>query len=169
MPDLNIFTHFSRDISSISLPNRFNYPFSYQPHPLAVAAAEELMENLDQLKDHDFGLNGSNEGLGKMFGVLVVKDLSGNLGYLSAFSGKLSGGNHYDGFVPPVFDTMDEKGFYRIGEEAINKVNRTISILESEEMYINLISSLNQITQKAEVELSTMKSDFNTSKKKGIC
>ncbi|MBK9565125.1 MAG: RNA pseudouridine synthase [Saprospiraceae bacterium] len=165
MPDLNIFTHFSRDISSISLPNRFNYPFSYQPHPLAVAAAEELMENLDQLKDHYFGLNGSNEGLGKMFGVLVVKDLSGNLGYLSAFSGKLSGGHHYDGFVPPVFDTMDEKGFYRIGEEAINKVNRTISILESEEMYINLISSLNQITQKAEVELSTMKSDFNTSKK----
>lgn len=161
----SFFNRFKRDVRDISIPNRFNYPFSYQPHPLAVIAAEELMEKLDQLKDHDFGLKGSDEGLGKMFGVLVVTDLSGNIGYLSAFSGKLNGGNHYEGFVPPVFDTLDKNGFYRVGEEAINKVNRTISALESDEKYIHLISTLDQISQEADIELRTMKSDFNTSKK----
>jgi tRNA pseudouridine32 synthase/23S rRNA pseudouridine746 synthase len=38
-----------------------------------------------------------------MFGVLVVKNTSGDLGYLSAFSGKLAGSVHQKGFAPSYF------------------------------------------------------------------
>ena len=164
MVEDRFFTYFKKDISHISPPERFNYPFCYTPHPLAVTAAEELMDQLTQLKDHDFGLTDDNGGLGKMFGVLVVADASGKLGYLSAFSGKLSGGNHYRGFVPPVFDTLDESGFYRLGEEEINKVNQAIFELESDETYLILKDAIIQLNLDAKTELNQLKSEFCASK-----
>jgi len=41
---------------------------------------------------------------GKMFGVLVVREPGGRLGFLRAFSGMLAGRWDLPGFVPPVFD-----------------------------------------------------------------
>ena len=99
--------------NQFTIPDTFNFPFNYIPHPIALYAAEKLKERILSLKlnEHDF-----DEEVGKMFGVLVVRNQVGEIGYIAAFSGKLGGGNHFDGFVPPVFDTLDEKGFYRIGE-----------------------------------------------------
>src|SRR4051812_1066473 len=41
---------------------------------------------------------------GKMFGVLVVEQPGGGLGFLRAFSGMLAGRWEVAGFVPPLFD-----------------------------------------------------------------
>ena len=44
-------------------PERFTYPFCYEPHPLCLLAAEEVKQEIARI----------NPTEGKMFGVLVVK------------------------------------------------------------------------------------------------
>lgn len=144
----SFFTPFTTSVEGIPLPDRFNFPFYYEPHPLALLAAKELQEYLLTQTDwqHNFGLEPGMEGLviGKMFGVLVVRNSSGTLGYLSAFSGKLAGGNHHPRFVPPVFDILTEDGFFRKGEEIVSSINRRIEELESGPELLELRTALQQ-------------------------
>jgi tRNA pseudouridine32 synthase / 23S rRNA pseudouridine746 synthase len=123
-------------LPDVALPERFTFPFQYEPHPFALTAAAELQQYLQEQQSlhHNFGLETDREGVvyGKMFGVLVVQHNSGTLGYLAAFSGKLGGKNHHEGFVPPVFDILDEQGFYRKGEAELNQLNRRIEALEQD-------------------------------------
>ena len=74
-------------INEIALPDRFTFPFYYEPHPLAKIAAAELECYLETQTDlnHNFGLTTGKEeaAIGKMFGVLVVLDTAGKPGYLS--------------------------------------------------------------------------------------
>ncbi len=131
------FTRFSKSIEAHSLPERFTYPFEYEPHPLSVLAAEELQNHLETQTDweHNFGLEEGKEGkvIGKMFGVMVVKNEEGEIGYLSAFSGKLTGGNHHNGFVPPVFDALTEGSFLNKGMEQLTKMGAAIKDLQSKD------------------------------------
>ena len=129
-----IFHLFSSDIRKIASPEQFTYPFFYQPHPLTEAAAKELQSFL--LKGtlvHNFGM-GAHESLieqGKMFGVLVVNDSSGNLGWLAAYSGKLS--EEPQGyFVPPVADIHAAQSFYKKGEAELNDMSAAIAALEQD-------------------------------------
>ena len=86
------FQHFKTDISNINLPEKFTFPFYYEPDDLAKIAVRELQEYLEDQKDfqHDFGLQDSKNSIaiGKMFGVLVVQNKFDKIGYLTAFSGK---------------------------------------------------------------------------------
>ncbi len=68
------FTCFQQPIESYSLPERFTFPFYYEPHPLCEIASQQLQQHLETQTDwqHDFGLD-SDEGRGKMFGVLIEK------------------------------------------------------------------------------------------------
>lgn len=133
------FHPFLSDIEGIELPTVFAYPHFYSPHPLAKIAASELQDWLTKAThlNHTFGLENEQaiegiESIGKMFGVLVVQDPQGNLGYLAAFSGKLGNSNSVAGFVPPVFDTLDPKGFYKKGEEQLNEINQRVFSLEND-------------------------------------
>ncbi len=54
--------------SDIPKPERFTYPFCYEPHPLCLMAAEEVKQEIARI--------GPKEG--KMFGVLVVKQGGGS-------------------------------------------------------------------------------------------
>jgi tRNA pseudouridine32 synthase/23S rRNA pseudouridine746 synthase len=107
---------FGSDISQIDLPEKFTFPFYYEPHPIALRAVGELQEYLLVQTDfnHDFGLNEevAESALGKMFGVLVVSDAKDQLGYLTAFSGKLGDQNVHTPFVPPVFDMLEEESYF---------------------------------------------------------
>lgn len=127
------FTPFSLSTDAYSLPERFTFPFYYEPHPLCELAAEQLQKHLTEqtMWHHDFGIEGSNttkasqpvnssslaskatKERGKMFGVLVVQNQQGELGFLSAFSGKIADQNLLPGFVPPVYDMLAEDSFYR--------------------------------------------------------
>ena len=88
------FQHFKTTTSGIALPEKFTFPFYYEPHLLAKIATLEVQEYLEHQTDfeHNFGLKNSSNALavGKMFGVLVVKNEHNKIGYLTAFSGKLA-------------------------------------------------------------------------------
>lgn len=131
------FNVFSVPVDKYSIPERFTYPFEYTPHPLSILAAEELQNHLQTQTDweHNFGLVEGQEGkvIGKMFGVLVVKNEYGELGYLSAFSGKLAGGNHHPGFVPPVFDALTEGSFLNEGMARLTSMGATIKEFQSQD------------------------------------
>lgn len=133
----SIFQTFKTTISGILLPEKFTFPFYYEPHELSLIAARELQEYLETQTDfeHNFGLNPNQKGLviGKMFGVLVCENQAGELGYLWAFSGKLAEVNHHNYFVPTIFDMLQEDGFFRKEEAVLNGINREIEILENSE------------------------------------
>lgn len=132
---LPIFRKFKSSIEGISIPVEIDNPFNYSPHPLALLACEELQMHLltQQEWEHDFGLNDLENGRGgKMFGVLVVSSAEGEIGYLSAFSGKLAGGNHPSGFVPPIFDYLYEGSFLNKGMVELSSIVKEIESLEKD-------------------------------------
>lgn len=132
---LDCFRLFKASTAGYTLPDKFTFPFCYDPHPLSELAAQELQQHLEQEADwaHNFGLDPAQEGMviGKMFGVMVVQTPDGNLGYLAAFSGKVAGGNHHKGFVPPVYDILAEDGFFVKGERILNRINKEVAALEA--------------------------------------
>ena len=104
--------------NNLPLPQLFTYPFHYTPHPLCVKAAEEVQQYLQTRTDWHEELQ-----QGKMFGVLVVKNPTGEVGYLAAFSGNLAGSNHHDYFVPPVYDLLNPDGYFKEEEARISAIN----------------------------------------------
>ncbi len=139
---MNYFQHFKEDISAIELPKKFTFPFYYEPHLLSKIAVKELQEYLENQTDfeHNFGLNSTSSDLpiGKMFGVLVVKNKQNEIGYLAAFSGKLADKSLPEKFVPPVFNMRTEGSFYIKGENEIDEINRQIGALEKDRIYLSL-------------------------------
>ena len=101
--------------SDIPKPERFTYPFCYDPHPLCLMAAEEVKQEIERI--------GPKEG--KMFGVLVVEgsekreERSEKLGFLAAYSGLLEGRNDWEYFVPPVYDAQQPDGYFKTKEREI--------------------------------------------------
>jgi tRNA pseudouridine32 synthase/23S rRNA pseudouridine746 synthase len=128
------FTHFTSSTEKYNLPERFTFPFYYQPHPLCMLAAQQLQSHLATQTQwqHNFGLfDDPNNIIGKMFGVLLVKDVQGELGFISAFSGKLAQQSHIACFVPPVFDLLAEDSFFLPEQVVINTLNEKIKVLEN--------------------------------------
>ena len=100
-----------------------------------------------------------------MFGVLVVEDEAGKLGFLAAFSGNLDGRNHHDYFVPPIYDMLRPGDFFRRGEAEISAINRTIKERESGEKYQSAKAALERATCDAEHALSELKAQLKERKK----
>ncbi|WP_231388315.1 RluA family pseudouridine synthase [Sphingobacterium hungaricum] len=149
MPQVEQFFHlFRSDISQLPVPEKFTFPFYYEPSELAKCAALELQDYLNGQTDfaHNFGLDDKEDGLqiGKMFGVLVVKNSEGKLGYLAAVSGKLGGKNQHTFFVPPIFDMLTTNSFFLLEEDEINQLNRSIEHLEESEKLENAKESLEE-------------------------
>lgn len=162
------FQPFTTDISGISLPEKFTFPFYYQPHPLSKIAASALQNYLETQIDfeHNFGLDEKQTGLviGKMFGVLVCQNEEGKLGYLWAFSGKLANENHHNYFVPTVFDMLTENSFFRKEEELLNAYNRKIENLEKNSDYHTTLENFKQAKIQAESELQQQKTRIKEQK-----
>ncbi|MDB4297812.1 RNA pseudouridine synthase, partial [Flavobacteriaceae bacterium] len=68
------FTNFKTDVQSYELPEKFTFPFYYEPHPLSIVASKELQYYLENQTDWEqrFSESQDLEGkvIGKMFGVL---------------------------------------------------------------------------------------------------
>ncbi len=151
------------------LPQKLDYPFYYDPKPLAVEAAKRLQARLEQENfNHNFGIGQTERGnvIGKMFGVLVVQTSSGEIGYLAAFSGKLGDKNHHEGFVPPVFDILEEDGFFKKGEVELNQLNRKIESIENSQEFSESIQFLEQFKKESEEKISQFKSYLKSEKQK---
>ncbi len=143
---------FACDISPIELPSQFTWPFHYTPHPLCRLAAAEVEEYLRSRQDW-----AEEIAEGKMFGVLVVRDKEGEIGFVAAFSGNLAGSNLHAYFVPPVYDMLRPDDFFRREEAEISAINRKVEHLEQSEEYAVARQKLSDAKAEADSELSALK------------
>ena len=166
---MNYFQNFKAAVSKIALPEKFTFPFYYEPHPLAKIATNELQEYLENQTDftHNFGLSKKETSLpiGKMFGVLVVKNKQNKIGYLAAFSGKLADKSLPSKFVPPVFNMRTAGSFYLKGEAEIDEINKQLSILKTDEDYISRKKSFQKTLKKIDTDLALGREKLKLHKK----
>ena len=165
----SLFQLFPKSILTEKIPEKFTFPFYYEPHKLSVIAANELQNYLETQTDfeHNFGLDEKQKGMeiGKMFGVLVAQNQNGELGYLWAFSGKLAESNHHPKFVPTVYDMLDDNGYFKKEEIILNQYNAEIKALEQNHDYLSAIQHLEQTKFQAEKEIFTQKEKIKLGKK----
>lgn len=163
------FTTFSQSVEHIPLPERFTFPFYYEPHKIAVVAVKELQAYLTTQTEweHNFGFEGDDKAtaIGKMFGVLVVEDADGNLGYLAAFSGKLANSNQYERFVPPIFDMLDEQGHFKTQERKLNTFSAQIKEAEKNPLIEDAQKRLASIEIEAEEAVQAAKVTLKAAQK----
>lgn len=133
------------DISGISVPEMFTFPFCYTPHPLVEMAAGCLRSYLDKRADLADELQS-----GKMMGVLVVENSAGGVGYLAAFSGNLSHSNDHDFFVPAVYDILRPDGEFKRREAEITEINRRVDQAERCEAMAEARSAVDEVRMRGE-------------------
>ncbi|MFI3322191.1 MAG: pseudouridine synthase [Rikenellaceae bacterium] len=144
-----MFHSFKCDISLLEIPTKFTYPFYYTPHKLTLLAREELVEYISTREQWQKELQ-----QGKMFGVLVAESKEGEIGYFAAFSATLDGKNHHQFFVPPVFDMLEDGGYFRENERLISAINSQILEIENSEEYIKRAKNLAEIKEFAVQQIS---------------
>ena len=152
---------FIHPIDSIPLPERFTFPFHYTPHPLCVLAAEETQAYLKSRTDWTDELR-----KGKMFGVLIVRNQTNDLGYLAAFSGNFLGRNVHDFFVPPIYDLLQPDGFFRIEEDQISAINQRIKRLQTDEDFANAKQQLQDESKKIKQAILSAKEEMKVAKRR---
>lgn len=146
-------------------PRMFTFPFNYVPHPWVMQAADELKYYLDNRQDLDYAFGHDDHSVGKMFGILVVENYNCEIGYLTAFSGKINEKNQLPGFVPPVFDVLDPKGDFKQVEAQLNQLNAKIESLENAADLQELINELQRIEIRFQTEWSALKKTHQAAKK----
>jgi tRNA pseudouridine32 synthase/23S rRNA pseudouridine746 synthase len=145
-----MFIPFTQEVQRQEKPERFTFPFYYEVHPLAMQAVALLQQRLrEESFDHDFGFDRQERlgAIGKMFGVLVVQNSQGELGFLAAFSGKLGNSNDHKGFVPPVFNLLEAQGFFRLEEQEIHQLTLQLEELENSQELNRLKDEELKVTQ----------------------
>ncbi len=156
------------NLANVSLPSRFTFPFFYQPHPLAIEACQQLQQRLtnnsrwNELYDVDSQgelTDTETPHRGKMFGVLVVTNASGELGYLSGFSGKIDDSNHHSGFVPPVYDMLADDSFFADEMTLLNRLRDELDKLTNNPKKSSLEQQLLHLKSQADSEIKTLQAD----------
>ncbi len=150
---------YSKPISHIALPERFTWPFHYRPHELSRLAAEQVQSYIAERKEWAEELS-----KGKMFGVLVVRDKQGELGFLAAFSGNLAGSNCHEYFVGPIYDMLQPNDFFRKEEYEISQINKQIASLTSSKEYIDAKLNLEQVKVSTTNEIAKLKAQMHNRK-----
>ena len=98
-----------------------NNPFYYTPSARCEEAAMVILKHIQDHPEWHEEVRG-----GKTFGVLITESET-----LYAYSGQMLGRYDIDGFVPPVFDYLDEKGYFKIHEVEIVNINKEIDRLSA--------------------------------------
>ncbi len=140
---------------TLEIPGRLPDPLNPAPHPLARLASKYLRAKLDQTPLLSQQLH--RDGCGKMFGVLVVREPSGRVGYLSSFSGMLNRQWIVPGFVPPVFDADEQAAFLREGEVRLLEFSRLIENHLLNPARLGAVELLADLKRKCEREISTLR------------
>lgn len=145
------FTTFNENIDNLALPEQFTFPFYYKPHPLAVAAAKQLQQ---QLKKLDKAILDTDDiDAGKMFGVLVVQDESQQLGFISAYSGQIAGIDEQLHFTPNVALKHIDDAEFSQQSQVINDINAQITALQNSDNYQQIEQQLVTARQHYEQQL----------------
>lgn len=96
---------------------------------------------------------------GKMFGVLLYDG-----GYLKAYSGQINGRSDWEGYVPPVFDYLQEGGYFKTEEAAIVNINKEIETLERGDAYTTAKRLLDATKEEGEREVEEYRRIMHESK-----
>ena len=153
--------------SDIPRPERFTYPFCYEPHPLCLMAVEEVKQEIERIQPTE----------GKMFGVLVVTQGDGSfvtstisqknrppVSFLAAYSGLLEGRNDWDYFVPPVYDAQQPDGYFKTKEREISELINEESRKMSQDLQLWLFHQYRLLNAKGETkDLVEIWQDYHTS------
>ncbi len=111
--------------ANTELPERFPSPFDdIAPHALAQQCAATVMAELKTgfLAPGVSTTSLYGDGGGKMFGVLVVRDARGRVGFLKALSGQFERAWFVDGFVAPVFDVARREAIEPEAEVVVKRL-----------------------------------------------
>ena len=155
------FHTFQSPTDGIELPEAFTNPFHYTPHPLCLLATKEVQAYLETRNDWREELE-----KGKMFGVLVVRKPTEEIGFLAAFSGNLAHSNNHDYFVPPVYDLLQPDGFFKIEEEQITAINHELEAMQHNPTYLSWKEELQQQQTTASQALQAAKTFLKTEKER---
>ena len=147
--------------TDIRKPQKFTYPFCYEPHELCLTAAHEV-----QLLIASHGEWRADADKGKMFGVLVVETAEGQLGYLAAYSGLLAGRNDWQCFVPPVFDSQQPDGYFKCQEAEISAINVEVKALETDAAYSDCRRRRTELEREASDEIAAFKARMVEAKRR---
>ncbi|MUK37454.1 RluA family pseudouridine synthase [Aliivibrio fischeri] len=160
------FIRLSGDIDGIALPQHFTFPYYYAPHLLARLAMDDLQLYLDTQNEwqHDFTVNG------KMFGVLVVKNQDGEIGYLASFStqdaDKQPELSHTpDFFVDAIFDKTNHDSLCAQQRTELQHLKSHIHQLKNDPEFIELKEKLSANQQQAEHEITQYQQAMADAKK----
>lgn len=147
--------------TNIQPPRQFTFPFCYSPHPLCIAAAEEVARHIESSGEWK-----DEKGPGKMFGVLVVRreGTEGGLGFLAAYSGLLAGRNDWTYFVPPVYDAQQPEGHFKQTEREISSLNGEIARLEQSDSLATARSMYDRARHSADLAIRRMRDDIAAAK-----
>jgi tRNA pseudouridine32 synthase/23S rRNA pseudouridine746 synthase len=156
---VEVYLHTYDVLPSDPLPTLFDFPHQYVPDPWAQTAAEQLQELIPKTFAHDFNT------LGKMFGVLVVNTSFG-IKFLAGFSGKIDESTQFPGFVPPIYDTLNQEAFFKQGERALNKLTRRINDLTNGESLREILTEKSQYELYAQAQITALKNSIKI--KKGL-
>lgn len=99
-----------------------------------------------------------------MFGVLLIEDKEGKIGYLCGVSGKLGNSNEHEFLVPPVFDMLAEESFFLREVEVINRLNRETEESENEPRYLALQERYRDLNSKEETYVLEVKAEVKRRK-----
>lgn len=145
--------------ANFTRPLKFTNPFSYEPHPLCIAATEKI-------KDYIYRHNDLLDELshGKMLGVLVVENKEKETGFLAAFSGTLLGTNILPFFVPPVYDILQPGETFKQGENQLNEINLSIKELEGSTLLKSVTERLSIFQEEANKEILSAREKMKISK-----
>lgn len=157
MPVIHRF-EFASPAVAPSPPGRFTWPFCYEPHPLVIAAMTAIEGYINSLRDDPTERRWLAElDAGKMLGALVVRDRSGALAFLAAFSGTIAGSYRHPYFVPPLLDLMEPGGFYLTGMERIDDINSDIEARQRSDALTGLERDLAAAEQRADSLIAAAK------------
>tara|TARA_R110001592_G_scaffold268269_2_gene534486 strand:+ start:14305 stop:15096 length:792 start_codon:yes stop_codon:yes gene_type:complete len=118
------------------IPSQLNDPFGLDPPEICKIAVADLCNYIEAQQgnwEQNFGFGTAKEGRvkGKMFGVLVVENKDGRLGYLATFSGKFTGPSQPRIFVPSLFDVSTNNHFVTKGMLELGALGKQIISLEA--------------------------------------
>ena len=103
-----------------------NNPFYYTPSARCEHAVSVILTHIQNHPEWHEEVQ-----KGKTFGVLITESET-----LYAYSGQMLGRYDIKGFVPPIFDYLDEKGYFKTHEAEIVNINKEIDrISASDELH----------------------------------
>ena len=164
--------------TGVNIPERMNNPLEYEPHPLCIAACQELQAYLAERKDWREEID-----KGKMFGVLIVEMPCDNgkaqrqnedaitpkrreIGYLAAYSGQIGGRSDWEGFVPAVFDYLQPNGYFKTHEADITELNHAITRLSDDEKMKDAKRIINNLQQERQNTIAAYQEKMKEAKAK---